>query len=305
MKATRFHGHGDASVLRYEDAEKPAPGPGELLICVAVAGVNPADHKHRGGMFSGFLAYVFPKTLGYDVAGTVEALGEGLDGPPPGTRVFAMLDPMIAGGYAEYVATRADAVAPMPDGMDFETAAGMPCPALTGAQMIEEHLRPQAGDRVLITGATGMVGRFALLAAKAAGAHVVAAVRPAYAQEALDMGADEVVALDGSGWTGAPFDGTIDTVGGPAATALAAATKRTGRILTAATDPLDAALLPSTPEFIAVHPDGARLARLGADVMRGAVAVPVVARFPLAQAGAAQDAIERGGLRGKVVLTVG
>jgi len=304
MKATRIHEHGDADVLRYEDAERPAPAQGEVLIRVAAAGVNPADHKHRSGMLKDLVKYHFPKTLGYDVAGTVEALGEGVDGPKPGTRVFALLDPFVAGGYAEYATTKAVGCAVMPDAMDFETAAAMPCAGLTGVQMVEEQLRPGPGDLILITGATGMVGRFAMLAAKRAGARVIAAVRPAYADEARALGADDVVSLDGAAWTGPPFDGVIDTVGGAASTALAAAAREGARILTAATDPLDAARLPAAPEFIAVRPDGARLRRLGEDVASGVIAVPIVARFPLAEAARAHEAIEKGGLRGKIVLTV-
>jgi NADPH2:quinone reductase len=304
MKAIRIHAHGGAEVLRFESAEKPLPGLGELLIRVVTAGVNPADQKHRDGMFKDFVRYVFPKILGYDVAGTVEALGEGVTAPVPGTRVFAMLDTMVAGGYAQYVTTAATSCAVMPDAMDFATAAGMACPALTGTQMVEEQLKPKPGELVLVTGATGMVGRFAVRAAKVAGARVVAAVREVYFAEALAMGADEVVALDGRDWTDLRFDGVIDTVGGAAATALVAGSRPGARILTAATDPLDAGRLPSMPEFIAVHPDGARLERLGGDVMDGFVTVPVKARFPLAEAAKAQAMIEAGQVGGKVVLIV-
>ena len=304
MKAMRIHGHGGPEVLRYEETDTPVPGLGEVLIRVAAAGVNPADHKHRSGMFRDFVPYRFPHTIGYDVAGTIEALGEGVSAPAVGSRVFALLDPMTAGGYAEYVVTAASGCARLPDDLDFATAAGMPCPALTGTQMVEEYLRPASGDTILITGATGMVGRFAVRAANAAGVRVVAAVRPAYAEEARALGADTVVALDGGNWGGEPFDGVIDTVGGAAASALAASTRRGKRILTAATDPLDAAILPAQPEFVAVHPDGARLERLGADVVSGAIAVPISARLPLAEAGKAQAMLEAGGVRGKIVLIV-
>ncbi|GAC1589857.1 MAG: NADP-dependent oxidoreductase [Sphingomicrobium sp.] len=304
MKAIRIHGHGSPEVLRYENAEMPEPGPGEVLIRVAAAGVNPADHKHRDGMFKDFLPYRFPHTLGYDVAGIVAALGAGVEMPPVGARVFALLDPTKAGGYAEFVVTAASGCALIPDGMEFATAAGMPCPALTGTQMVEEYLCPASGDTVLITGATGMVGRFALSAAKAAGACVVAAVRPAYADEARALGADTVIALDGGAWSGTPFDGVIDTVGGAFATTLVAHIRPGARILTAATDPLDADRLTVAPEFIAVHPDGARLERLGANVASGAIEVPIVARLPLADAGRAQSMLETGGLRGKIVLMI-
>lgn len=305
MKTVRIHEHGSPEVLRHEDAERPEPGAGQILIRVRAAGVNPADHKHRSGMFKDFVPYVFPLTLGYDVAGTVEALGNGVDGPPLGTGVFAMLDPMIAGGYAQYVLTDAASVAEIPSCMDFETAAAMPCPALTGTQMVEEYLKPATGNLVLVTGATGMVGRFAVRALLAASARVVAAVRPAYAEDARKAGAHVVVPLDESPWTGEPFDGVIDTVGGPGATVLAAATQQGGRILTVATDPLDISKLPNPPEFVSVHPDGARLSQLGQDVLSGQVSVPIKARFPLAEAAKAHEAVEAGGLSGKIVLTVG
>jgi NADPH:quinone reductase len=304
VKASRIHEHGDAGVFQFEDAEDPVPGAGEVLIRVAAAGVNPADHKHRSGMFKEFVQYVFPKIIGYDVAGTIAAVGAGVTGIEPGARVFALLDPVIGGGYAELVATVAENCARLPEGLDFETAAGFPCPGLTGVQMVEEVLRPAPGDRVLITGATGMVGRFALHAAKQAGAHVIAAVRPAYAEDARLLGADEVVPLDGGNWAGAPLDGVIDTVGGPAATVLARGVKAGGQILTAATDPLDAAVLPVTPVFVPVHPDGARLERLGRDVAAGRVPVPIAARFALSDAGEAQRVVERGGVKGKIILTV-
>jgi len=168
MKAVRIHGHGGPEALVWEDAPRPVPGPGEILVRVAAAGVNPADYKHRNGMFRDFVPYVFPKILGYDVAGTVEAHGRDAGGPEiegpdsgrpaPGTRVFAMLDPLTAGGYAQYVAVPAHFCAVIPEGMDFATAAALPCPALTGTQMVEEILRPAMGETVLVTGATGLSG---------------------------------------------------------------------------------------------------------------------------------------------------
>lgn len=303
MKAVRIHGHGGAEVLCYEDTEVPVPASGEVLIRVAAAGVNPADHKHRAGMFKDFVPYRFPHILGYDIAGTVAALGKGVESPAMGTRVSALLDPMMAGGYAEFVVTAAAGCASLPDNIDFATAAAMPCPALTGTQMVEQ-MRLSPGDTVLVTGATGMVGRFALFAAKAAGARTVAAVRPAYMEEARALGADAAVALDGLGWQGMAFDGVIDTVGGAAATALAARLKPGARILTVATAPLDLSRLSVEPEFVAVYPDGARLARLVAEVASGAIAVPIAARLQLADAGRAQAMLEAGGVRGKVVLIV-
>lgn len=302
MKAIRIHGHGGPEALIYEEAPRPTPGPGEVLVKVEAAGVNPADHKHRDGMFKDFVKYEFPKILGYDVAGAIAAVGDGVTGLQPGTRVLALLDPLRAGGYAEYVVTDAGFCARMPDGMDYPTAVAIPCPGLTGVQFVEDVLQPKPGDRVLVTGATGMVGRFAMMAAKAAGATVIAGVRAQYADAARAMGADEIAVLDGTPYSGAPFDGVIDTVGGEVATALAAGARSGARILTAATTPLDPARLPTPPEFIAVHPDGARLEALAASVAAGKVDVEIVETLPLREAAKAQQMMEAGGVRGKIVL---
>lgn len=302
MKAVQIHGHGGSDALVYADADNPQITAGDVLIRVAAIGVNPADHKHRSGMFKDFVPYSFPYVGGYDVAGTIEAVGSEVTGFRPGDRVFSLLDPMKAGGYAELAATTAAGCAIMPDNLDFETAAAIPCSGLTGVQLVEDALHTRAGDTVVITGATGMVGRFALHAAKAAGAFVVAAVRDSYAELAHQMGADAVIVLGTETWSGKPFDGAIDTVGGSIATFVVAQVKADGKIITTATDPLDVSRLSSQPLFVAVHPDGARLRRLGAAVARGEIAVPITARYPLAEAAQAQRVIEAGGNQGKIIL---
>lgn len=302
MKAVRIHQHGGVDEFRYEDAPNPVPGPDEVLISVRAAGVNPADHKHRSGIFKDFVQYNFPLIIGYDVAGEVIAIGDNVTELSVGSRVFAMLNPVVSGGYGELVTTAASNCGIIPDGMDFDLAAAIPCPALTGTQFVEERLKPKAGDLILVTGATGMVARFAVRAAKDAGARVVAAVRSDYADEARALGADFVVMLGEESWNGERFDAVIDTVGGDVATDIASKAKAGAPILTAATTPLDAARLPSLPEFISVHPDGCRLGRLGAEVQKGVVPVEIRERLPFSQAAKAHSMIESGGVRGKIVL---
>jgi NADPH2:quinone reductase len=216
MKAIVINRHGGPEVLEAVEMASPTLQPGEILVRVAAAAVNPADYKWRAGLFATFMPVSFPHVLGYDVAGEVVA-GTGFS---PGTRVFGMLDPLRKGGYAEYVATSAALLAPMPDELDFPTAAAIPTAGLTGLQMVERGVDVQPGQTILVTGATGAVGRVALHAAKARGAHVVAAVRAVHGDAARALVADAVVALGEEDWHGDVFHHILDTVGGDAVSRL-------------------------------------------------------------------------------------
>ncbi|GGC02915.1 NADPH:quinone reductase [Novosphingobium endophyticum] len=299
MRAIIMNGYGGADVLEMAQLPRPVPGKGETLVRIRAAAVNPADGKWRAGMFADFAPVSFPHVLGYDVAGEVES-GAGF---PAGTRVFGMLDPFRKGGYAEYVAAPAGQFVIMPDALAFAEAAAIPTAGLTGTQMAEDALDLKAGDRLLITGAAGAVGRFAMRAAKARRAHVVAAVRAGHRAVAMAQGADEVVALGEEAWTGAPFDHVLDTVGGEAVGQLCLHLKPGGRIVTVATTPIEAANLPAAPEFYAVQPNGAALQRLAAAVVTGALEVPIAKTMPLAEAAEAQRLVDSGGAGGKIILT--
>ena len=300
MRVVMFDHYGGPEVLYLGSRDKPAPGPGEVLIRVERIGVNPADAKWRGGMFASFAPLRFPHVGGYDVAGVIEQSND--PRLPPGARVAAMLDPFSQGGYAEFVATEAARVAPIPEGLGFAEAAAAPTPGLTGVQAVEEQIEAQAGDTILVTGATGFVGRFAVHAAKRRGARIVAAVREKQRAEANRIGADEVVVLGGENWSGPPFDHVIDTVGGQAIAALCRRLKPGGQIRTAATTPIPHEGLPAEPVFFAVHPDASRLAALLEAVAAGEVEIGIERELPLECAGEAHRLVETGGLRGKIVL---
>ncbi|AJR23264.1 NADP-dependent oxidoreductase [Sphingobium fuliginis] len=299
MKAIVINRHGGPEVLEPADLPPPQPKQGETLVRILAAAVNPADGKWRAGLFESFAPVGFPHVLGYDVAGEVIG-GEGF---APGARVFGMLDPFRKGGYAEQVAVAADHLAPVPDGLDLPTAAAIPTAGLTGLQMVERGLDLQAGQRLMLTGALGAVGRFALFAAKERGVHVTAAVRAAHVEAVRALGADDVIALGKEDWSGASFDHVIDTVGGEAVGALCRHLKPGGRVLTAATTPIPSDELPSAPEFFAVVPSGPDAVRLGAAVAQGRIAVPIARILPLDQAAEAQRLVDAGGLNGKVILT--
>jgi NADPH:quinone reductase-like Zn-dependent oxidoreductase len=213
-----------------------------------------------------------------------------------------MLNPMLKGGYAELAVLSQNSAAKVPDSLDLSVAAAIPTAGLTGVQLIEEHVCPQAGDRVLITGACGAVGRFAVYAARLLkGVHVIAGVRADQRRLALELGADEVAVL-GEAWKGTPFDHVADTVGGSDVAALCRHTTVGSRIRTVATTPIDAAELHSSPEFIAVHPDARRLQELVEAVDTGQIQVEVALRLPLSEAAEAHRMVELGGLGGKVIL---
>jgi NADPH2:quinone reductase len=297
MRAVVMNGYGGTEVLALVEMPRPVPGAGETLVRIRAAAVNPADGKWRAGMFAGIAPITFPHVLGYDIAGEVEG-GEGF---AHGTRVFGMLDAFSKGGYAEYVAAPTAQIAVIPDALDFQTAAAIPTAGLTGTQMAHA-IDIEQGSLVLVTGAIGAVGRFAVHALKKRGARIVAAVRGAHRESALALGADEVVDLGHDDWPGPLFDHVLDTVGGEEVGRLCTRLKPGGRILTAATTPIPVAGLPAQPEFFRVQPDARQTRQLGEAVAAGEIEVAIAKVLPLSKAQEAQALTDRGGLGGKVIL---
>ncbi|HDR9712344.1 TPA: NADP-dependent oxidoreductase, partial [Burkholderia aenigmatica] len=154
-------GHSDA--LRMADVPAPTPGPGDVLIRVAYAGINPADWKCREGYLGAFMQYTFPFVIGFDAAGVVEAVGDGVDGFAPGMRVFAQTDVGAGrwGAYAEVVAVRHDSVVRVPDAVSLAEAATVPTPALAAWAGLFDDGGLRAGQTVLVHGGAGAVGTFA------------------------------------------------------------------------------------------------------------------------------------------------
>ena len=284
-------------------AEHPdlQPGPGTVRVRVHAAAVNPADFKWRSGALDQVVPLSFPAVLGYDIAGTVDALGPGVTAPAVGTRVVGMLNHLDKGGYAERVLLPAEQAVPIPDALDFATAAALPTAGLTGVQAVEDVVRPAPGETLLVTGALGGVGRFAVHAALARGARVVAAVRAGQIADALALGASEAVVLDDV-WTAGPIDHVVDTIGGDAVAALCRHVRPGGRIAYVGTTPIPPEGLAIPPVFVIVRHDPARLAALARAAAVGDLTVPVTHRLPLADAAEAHRLVEAGGTNGKVVL---
>ncbi len=302
MKAIQFSEYGDADVLKFVDIPCPDVAPGAVRIKIEAAGLNPADFKWRQGMFKDIVPVTLPHTLGYDIAGTVDAVGDSVSSFAPGDRVFAMLDAVSKGGYAEYAVCSQSLVAPVPDGLDFATAAALPTAGLTGFQMINEHIQPTSGARILITGALGAVGRFALFAARRRGAETIAAVRASQQDEARKLGASEIIALDSREQNYFSFDHVADTVGGPAVASLCKHLAPHGLIRTVSTTPIDPAGLTTEPVFVAVHPDVQTLEAIGGFVARGEFHMPIARRMKLEEAAEAHRKMESGSVGGKIIL---
>ncbi|MEV4048340.1 NADP-dependent oxidoreductase, partial [Streptomyces sp. NPDC049744] len=187
MKAVRFHEYGDPGVLRYEDVERPHPGAGEVRVRVAATSFNSVDGNIRGGFMRGPIPVVLPHTPGLDVAGTVDALGEGVDGIAVGDDIIGFLPMDGAGAAAEYVLAPAEALARAPRGVPLADAAAVPVVGLTAYQALFDHGRLTAGQRVLVNGAGGAVGGYAVQLAKNAGAHVIATAAPRSSEDGLDQ----------------------------------------------------------------------------------------------------------------------
>jgi NADPH:quinone reductase-like Zn-dependent oxidoreductase len=213
---------------------------------------------------------------------------------------------LVQRGYAEQVVARADAFARIPPGLDLHAAAALPLVVLTGAQLIEEAVRPRKGDAVLVTGALGGVGRTAVHVAKQHGARVIAGVRTGQKAEAAGLGADQVVAIDDDDELARlpPLDAIADTVGHETIAKLLDHLKPGGTLGSVLGEPPAARGKSVVVRAFLAHPDAKRLGELAEAVARGELEIPIATRLPLAQAAEAQRLAERGGLGGKVLLTL-
>jgi NADPH:quinone reductase len=298
VRVMQFDQYGAADVLHLAEMDAPNPGPGQVQIRVAAIGVNPADFKWRQGMFRERVPVKLPHVVGYDVAGFVSAVGQGVTSFNPADRVVAS----VRQAYAEFAVANVKACARLPDGYDFVTAASLPCAALTGVQMIKDGVHPKHGQTVLITGASGAVGRIAVHAAVGLGARVIAAVRPTYFEEARRLGAHEVVSLEGEDPEKLTFDHVADTVGGSAVAKLCRRLAPGGSIITVSTTPIDSTGLSVAPTFFAYRTEGPDLEQILREVACGEIDMPIALRLPLTSAAEAHRLMENGGLKGKIIL---
>ncbi|MCA6215829.1 NADP-dependent oxidoreductase [Ideonella sp. B7] len=333
MKAIRIHAFGGPEVLRYEDAPRPQPLPGEVLIQVHAVGLNPPDWYLREGykmLPPEWQPQVsFPIIPGTDVSGVVQAVGGGVQGWAVGDEVYAMVrfPDGLAGqsqACAEYVSVPATELARKPRGIDHAHAAAAPMSLLTAWQFLIEQghevpnpLQPRqhvpvplAGRTVLVNGAAGGVGHFALQLAKWQGARVIAVASGRHEALVRDLGADAFI-----DYTQAPaeaqvhdVDLVVDAVGGPGSARFLRTLRRGGALFpifplgfAGHEEALQRGVTVSTTQ---VRSSGAQLSVLAELLEAGTVRAVIDSRFPLAQARQAHERAAAGHIAGKIVLTV-
>jgi len=300
MKAVVIHQYGGPNELKLEERPDPTPGEGEVLVRVAAASINPIDYKIRSGAAQHIFPVEFPAILGFDLSGTVRAVGAGVTSLALGDKVFGR----AMQAYAELCVVKAAQLAKVPDVLDLVKAAALPLVLDTGDQLIRLGANIQAGQTVLITGAIGGVGRSAVWTAKQAGANVIAGVRGKQLEEAKTIGADQVIALDDKDAMAklGLVDAVADTVGGAIGNQLLAHIKPGGVLGTVVGPPSDAALHPTIRiGMVGAKPDPERLLEMAHAVVAGKLHIPIDRMIPLAEASVGQAAAEKGGI-GKVLL---
>ena len=214
MKAARILRFGPPEVIVVEDISRPIPATGEVLVRVAAAGIGPWDALIREGKSK--VSPPPPLTLGSDLAGVVEAVGPGVSQFKNGDEVYGVTNPQFVGANAEYAIASAGMVAPKPQRLTSLQAASIPVVAVTAWQMLFEHARPEAGQRVMVLGAAGNVGAYAVQFAANAGFHVIAVVGSQDVEFVRRLGATDVIDYRVADFADdvRSVDVVIDTVGG-------------------------------------------------------------------------------------------
>ena len=308
MKAVRYHSYGDSSVLVHEEAERPAPGPGQVVLQVAAAAFNPLDVAIRAGYVQHDFPITFPHIPMFDVAGVITDLGEGVTGWSAGDAVITALPPNAPGAAAEYAAAAADTLAAAPRTIDLADAAAVPSVALTAWQSLFEHAQLKKGQSILVNGAGGAVGGYAVQLASQAGATVTATASPGSADRVRAYGADRVIDYTAAPLTqalaGQRFDVVLNLVRtNPAETAQLAEITADGGALVSTTFP-DAGNPGRDIRVVTVYmrTDAAQLADLVSRIDAGELKVHVAAQRPLTDLAAVHDEAVTGQLAGKTVL---
>jgi len=193
MRAVVITRYGDAETLQLADVPRPEPAAGEVLVRVHAAGINPIDWKIRVGQLRFFMPLRLPRTPGFDCSGEVVEVGQGVDDFQPGDEVFCFSNRFPGGCYAEYARVASWACARKPASVDHQHAAGTPLAALTALQCLRDNGRLQAGQDVLVNGASGGVGTFAVQIAKALGARVTGVCSEKNIDLVRQLGADDVI----------------------------------------------------------------------------------------------------------------
>ncbi|MCA9159355.1 MAG: NAD(P)-dependent alcohol dehydrogenase [Planctomycetales bacterium] len=311
MQAIVYDDYGDASVLHSQRIAVPERLTGEALIEVHATSVNPIDYRLRRGELQGMLLGGFPRVPGYDVAGVVVDCEDG-DALSPGDRVMAFLRHIRGGACAEFVTCAIDAMAKLPASMSMEEAAAIPLAGTTALQSLRDHGRMQAGEHVLVNGASGGVGTFAVQIAKAYGCYVTAVASGRNETFCCSLGADEFLDYEKVDFTQANerWDIVFDAAGksgywdsrsvmNDGARYVSTEPDIQGMLMTALTWPLS-----KSGSVMLARPKASDLQELIRLHEAGQLKVTIDSRFDFAHTADAHRRIESGVDHGKVVITI-
>jgi NADPH:quinone reductase-like Zn-dependent oxidoreductase len=305
MKAAFIERFGGPEVFQYGDLPDPAAGPGEVVIDIAATSVNAADWKVRLGEYK---HTKFPLVPGRDFSGTVSAVGEGVNDIALGDTVFGVCAAGQEGGYAEKIAVKAEIVAKKPSGLSHVNAAALALTGLTAMSAIEDTLKLQRGETILIQGGAGGVAGFAIQLAKHIGARVITTASAANHAYVRGLGADEVVDYNAQDFTQAVAncDAVFDTVGGDVAQRSFAVLKPGGRAAFIASGAQ--APKPQRSDVTALRPPVGRarrhIERIAELYQAGVVRAPEIKLYRLSEAADAHRLSESRHFKGKLVFQV-
>lgn len=308
MRACRVHRFGGPEAISLDEIPVPKPGPGEVLVRVRAAGVGPWDAWIRAGR--SVLPQPLPLTLGSDLSGEISAVGEGVSGFAVGDAVFGVTNKRFTGGYADYAVAEAGMLALKPHSLDHVHAASVPVVAVTAWQALFAQAHLARGQSVLIHGAAGNVGAYAVQLARQAGLKVSATTSSADLDYVKGLGADQVVDFRSTAFEDAvtDVDAVIDLVGGEVQARSFAVLRRGGTLVSAVShpDPALAQRADVEARFFLVDVTSAMLSELGSLLDDEVLTASVGTVLPVAEARRAHemlDSLERRP-RGKIVLEV-
>jgi NADPH:quinone reductase-like Zn-dependent oxidoreductase len=303
-RAVRFDEYGGIDVLKVVDVDPPVAGPGQVVVRVKVAGINPGEGKIREGMLAELWPSTFPSGQGSDLAGVVEQVGDGVEGIAVGDEVIGFTDNRAS--QAELVVVEAANITPKPPGVPWEVAGGLFVVGATASAAVKA-VAPGAGDTVVVSGAAGGVGSLAVQLARRAGATVIGLASEPNHQWLSDHGVVPVTYGDGVAdrireAAGGPVDAFIDTVGGGYVELALEHGVAPERIDTIADFEAGSKYGVKT-DGNAVGASAQTMAELAALIDRGELEVPIARVYPLDQVRDAYRELERNHTHGKIVLT--
>ncbi len=311
MKAVQINTYGSPEAIKFSnDVPKPTVAPGQLLIEVHSAGVNPVDLKICEGKLKQAVPLKFPATIGLDFSGVVVTVGDNVTGFETGDEVFGQAS-LLRGGsgsFAEYVVVDAKSVAHKPTSINATSAAALPLAGISALQALVDHIGISKGKKILIHGGAGGIGVFAILLAKHLGAYVATTTSSDNAQFVKDLGADEIIDYNTQAFEKllSNYDAVYDTIGGDTYTKSFKVLKKGGIIVSSLEQPraeLEQQYgVNSVIQATKVNKED--LSKLAGLVDKGIIKVVIDKTFPLEQTAAALTHLKNTHSRGKVVVQV-